>query len=148
MDILHKQLETGEFCHPVIISRIGDESQYDTEFTEWIRSNYPHFHPFLKPFYPLRNDTWIEATKNNDGREGSICLQWQVIHVASTGEIQFCCMDAKNERAWGSIRDSGLLDIYNQPQWYTLRHNGTTREAVSPCNKCVYWPGRWRIQTA
>ena len=137
MSILHEKASSGEFRHPVYISRVQDESEYDTVFTNWVEVNYAAFRYWLKKF-----GNWLGAVPNLPHRTikkgESKCPQWYFMHIASTGVVQHCCMDGDVEYPWGNVKTMKLLDIFNQAEWLALRRGQRSRFEIHPCNKCTY----------
>ena len=136
MNILHGKAVSGEFRHPVYISRVQDESGYDTAFAEWVGVNYPAFQGWLK-----RPGDWPRSAPNLSHRPHEVrskCPQWYSMHIASTGAVQLCCMDSDAQYSWGNVKFTNMLDMFNQDEWLALRRGQSTRLDVHPCNKCTY----------
>lgn len=136
LDALHGAIQTKRFPKIAHLSRVIDGSKDDTAFTEWVRSTYPHFQPWLK-----RPGDWLGTVVVPNHKHESTtpkCPQWPYLHIASTGAVMHCCMDAHARYPWGNIQNMGLLDIYNQPAWARLRHEDITRLDVTPCKSCTY----------
>ena len=137
MSILHAKVISGQFRHPVDISRVQDGSEYDTAFAEWVGVNYPAFQGWLK-----RPGDWLGLMPNLSPKSHEVrskCPQWHIIHIASTGAVRLCCMDADAQYPWGNAKTMNLLDIFNQDEWSALRRGQRSRLEVHPCNKCTYY---------
>ena len=137
MSILHAKVISGQFRHPVHISRVQDGSEYDTAFAEWVGVNYPAFQGWLK-----RPGDWLGLMPNLSPKSHEVrskCPQWHIIHIASTGAVRLCCMDADAQYPWGNAKTMNLLDIFNQDEWSALRRGQRSRLEVHPCNKCTYY---------
>jgi len=136
LDMLHEKVQAAEFPYPVHVSRVEDGSEQDASFARFVRSRYPAFQCWLKS-----SGDWLGAVSNVShkprGAKGK-CGQWYMLHIASTGIVQYCCMDGDCQFPRGYAKTMNLLDIYNQPDWLDLRHGDTTRFDVYPCNRCTY----------
>ena len=134
---LHNYAQEGQWYHPVFLSRVEDGSTDDARFVSFVKAHYPLFKPILKSAAD-----WLGSVANIPHKyhstPSSKCVQWDNMHIASTGDIRFCCMDADVKYPWGSISEKPLLSIYNQVNWRKLRHDGATRFDMEPCKRCTY----------
>ena len=138
MSILHEKVASGEFQHPVYISRLQDESEYDTVFTNWVEVNYPAFRYWLK-----RSGDWPDLVPNSSYRSHEArnkCPQSHIMHIASTGVVPLCCMDSDAQYSWGNVKFTSLVDIFSQDEWIALRRGQRSQFEVHLCNECTYSP--------
>ena len=137
LNTLHKYIQEGQWYHPVLLSRVGDGGIDDVKFISFVQANYPLFKPILK-----NSSDWLGIVDNMPhkchGTANSKCGQWNYLHIASTGDIRFCCMDADAKYPWGNVLEKSIINIYNQVDWLKLRHDGATRFGIEPCKRCTY----------
>ena len=137
INILHAKTLSGEFTHPVHISRVQDRSEADSFFTRWVEKNYPAFKPWLK-----KAGDWLGAIPRfrcENGNAMNRCHQWKTMHIASNGIVQHCCMDALIQFPWGDVKHKNLIEIYNQKEWHALREGEKNRFEIQPCSRCTYY---------
>ena len=137
MTLLHERTVSGKFRYPVRISRLQDGGEYDLVFANWVEANYPAFQ-----YWPKKFGDWLGSVPNLSHRSHEVkdkCPQWYFMHIASTGAVQRCCMDADAQYPWGNVQTMNLLDIFNQDEWLALRRGQRSRFEIHPCNRCTYY---------
>ncbi len=137
VDLLHEILSTEKTTFPVRISRVGDGSEADRGFAEWVWQRFPYFGPAVT----TRGDwmgyieTDVVAPVPDVG-----CSQWYQLHILADGREAFCCIDAEGTFATGNANTTNVIDIYNAPESLKLRDPSLSRCAVEKCDKCVITP--------
>jgi len=92
LDMLKKKVKGKAFAHPVYISRVKDETEYDIIFERWANKNYPEFTCWMK-----KSGDWLNSVPKwpaNNHPVSKFCGQWSNFSITSTGDVSFCCMDA------------------------------------------------------
>lgn len=128
LDVLH---ETADFPHPVVISRVG----MDPDFQKYVNWRWPKFQVAI-----IKRDAWIDFT-NPDNLEvpDAPCGRWWEVNISATGVAAMCCMDGLAKHGFGDVNKSTLREIYNHPTLKSWRDGMVSRKTVGhPCNGCSY----------
>ena len=131
--------ENGLCKKPVVLSRVGDNSDGDALYAGACASLFPEFEEG-KDFVAIakpRTD-WLGRvnTARDETPYGLPCGAWFDITIFCDGIVPHCCMDAHGDYAIGDVREQSVLEIYNSPGFRTLREHHSAREGVEPCNRC------------
>lgn len=128
------------FSFPVIISRVAlpsndvNEARAKFEFELLVHSRWPRFQPFH-----IKRDGWLGyADPGHDRVPLTPCARWEELSIMADGNVALCCMDGTGEYKVGSIHESDLLTIYNQPKLLGMRMGAIARKEFEPCNRCTY----------
>jgi radical SAM protein with 4Fe4S-binding SPASM domain len=136
LDMIHQARLAGWFPVKVVLSRVGDNTEADAAFPQWVNTHYPLFQTSV-----VQRGGWLGQVENllhlppvpDVG-----CLRWFELSVTATGKVAHCCMDGKCEWPVGDITETHALEIYNHPEYRKLRESTVTRLDASPCNKCTF----------
>lgn len=135
LNLIHRKKAEGSFTVRVVLSRVGDGSSADREFSEWVKANFPLFESsiFARGEWLGQIDSASSASPPNIG-----CIRWFDLSITATGIVAHCCMDGKAEHPIGDVSKSHLLEIYNHPEYRKLRESALSRLEVDPCRKCNF----------
>lgn len=135
LNLIHRKKAEGSFTIRVVLSRVGDGSNVDREFSEWVRINFPLFEAsiFARGEWLGQIDSAASASPPNIG-----CIRWFDLSITATGIVAHCCMDGKAEHPIGDASKSHLLEIYNHPEYRKLREAALSRLDVDPCRTCNF----------
>lgn len=136
LDMIHRAKADGRLKTRIVLSRVGDGSSVDADFTDWVRLNYPLFGVFLSPRGDWLGQSAAGVAGINTPDVG--CIRWFDLSIMATGEVAHCCMDGKGEFKIGDARRSHVLEIYNQPEYRQLREHLTSRLDTDPCRRCSF----------
>lgn len=135
LNMLHNAKVNGELPFKIVLSRVGDGTEHDIQFTHWVQQQFPMFLSSV-----FQRGGWLGQVEGltltdipNVG-----CIRWFDLSITSTGEVAHCCMDGKSEWPIGNVRDTHLLEIYNHESYKRLRAETLSRLDVEPCNKCTF----------
>jgi len=135
LDLLHKKKMQG-FPHPVIISKVVDDTFADGQFYEFVNDRYPEFVVHL-----IKREAWIDF-HDHDAIEKEVpattCGRWYEINIMSTGVVALCCMDGGGEYPIGDVSKDHVLEVFNSPGYRRMRAGAFNRQAYDPCNRCTY----------
>jgi radical SAM protein with 4Fe4S-binding SPASM domain len=133
--LIHKKKADGLLHTRVVLSRVGDGSVYDAEFIRWVKIHYPLFEVSIFP-----RGAWLGqvSTINPLPSPDIGCSRWFDISITATGVVAHCCMDGNAEFPLGDVRQTHLLEIYNQPSYRRLRASVNSRLDVEPCLSCNF----------
>lgn len=134
--LLHDQLSSGAFGHPVIINRVMDGTDTDTEFVKWGRQTFPGFQTTLS----TRKD-WngqVDERTTFESAPNLPCRRWFDLSIMATGLTTMCCMDGTGEWAIGDAKTHHLLEIYNAPAYKAVRAGATSRHEIEACRNCTH----------
>lgn len=131
LDLLHG----AEMPFPVFASRVGDNSERDGQFIDWVTTHYPRFVPVVSPrsdWLGLKPDEAAEQVTPDVG-----CTQWFKLHFLADGREAFCCIDAEGKWGSGDVNTSHALEIYNTPERRALRLQQVSRlKGGALCASC------------
>lgn len=139
IDELHRQYLAGEFRQSVVISRVtdsmdGKRTMKDYHFENAVRNGWSGFKPFI-----IKRDGWLGHVSPSDPQiPQAPCARWFELSIMADGRAALCCMDGKGDFTTGSVLDSTLLEIYNQPTLRQWRMKKNSREGIEPCARCTY----------
>jgi hypothetical protein len=125
---------------PIVLSRIMSLDEGDERFRRECPALFPEFEPGVDFIVGLKNRaTWLGQIDGSNSQVPSLlpCMQWLNITVQCDGTVPHCCMDAAGRFAFGNVKERSLLEIYNSPEYRTLRESVIGRGAVHPCNTCA-----------
>jgi Radical SAM superfamily/Iron-sulfur cluster-binding domain len=135
LDELHQRKRKREVPHEVVLSRVvQDDVESNTRFVDECVKRWPLFEPFL-----IKRDGWlgyVEPSSKLPPRSG--CGRWFELSILATGRVALCCMDGTGQYDLGSVQESKLLTIYNQPALLNRREFQVTRAGIDPCERCTY----------
>lgn len=127
------------FEGPLVLSRVASLTAADDHYVEECARLFSKFSPG-KDFV-----AWVKNRANWLGESGKDqsqipkqmpCNAWFDINIFCDGLVPHCCMDATGEYAIGNVKNSSILEIYNNPKFSFMRTLLTAREGVHPCNEC------------
>ncbi|NNE38262.1 MAG: radical SAM/SPASM domain-containing protein, partial [Gammaproteobacteria bacterium] len=135
LNMIHDAKKSGQLPFKVILSRVKDETNTDKEFCHWVAKEFPLFKHAL-----FQRGGWIGQVDTDISVDvpDIPCVRWFDISITSTGIVAHCCMDGNAEWPIGDIKNNSVLEIYNQPNYKSLRQNTLSRKQVSPCNSCTF----------
>jgi hypothetical protein len=137
LDLLHRILTERQTEFLVRVSRVGDGTQADADYAQWVLDRFPGFMPMVGS----RGD-WMGSVET----EVTVpvpdvgCGQWFQLHILADGRQAFCCIDAEGAFATGDATKTHVLEIYRNAEWNELRQPGLSRCAVGKCDVCVITP--------
>ncbi|OFX11357.1 MAG: hypothetical protein A2516_05650 [Alphaproteobacteria bacterium RIFOXYD12_FULL_60_8] len=133
----HRERPFMEF--PIALSRVMDDSPRDTQFVEECRTLFAGFeeHKDYTLIVKRRSDWMGQAGDHHSAIPYSLpCKAWFDLTIMCTGQVPFCCMDAKGQFPLGDVTTSSVLEVYNVPALRNLRESQVRRENITPCNRC------------
>lgn len=134
LDRLHAAVVSGDFPHPVIVSRVRSRSDADDAFVAFVSERYPRFSLSLLP-----HAGWAGQIEGGENRPAppSACARWFELSIMADGKVALCCMDGEGRHVIGDVREESALAIYNHPDYRRLRERTPTRlDAGAPCSTC------------
>lgn len=137
LDLIHRMKSAGALKFPVYLSRVGDGSEADAEFLEWVKKTYPS----LSGLVTVRGD-WMGAVATATGPVPDIgCRQWFQLHFLSNGKSAFCCVDSDGRHGVGHAKTQHVIhEVYNDPTARNLRLKILSRLDVAACQNCAMLP--------
>lgn len=118
----------------IVLARVGDGSDVDEAFCDWVRARYPRFRPNVTP----RGD-WLGQVDTPIGEVPTAgCVRWFDLSITATGVVAHCCMDGQARWPIGDVREQSVLEIYNSPGFRSLRESAWTRQEREPCSGCTF----------
>ncbi len=135
LEMIHDAFMEGDVYFPVVLSRVGDGSPADHEFTQWVSINYPLFQASVFP-----RMEWMGQVQGLNVNEvpNMGCERWFELSITATGEVAHCCADGQAQYTIGNANDQNVLEIYNSPEYRRLRESTVSRLSVEPCNRCTF----------
>jgi len=134
LNSLHEMKRTGQFEFPVVLSRVGDGTEDDSRFVDWVNKRYPGFESDVITRSDFMGSVRLDRPANEVPDLG--CSQWFKLRILANGKVAFCCLDAEGKLAYGDARTEHLLEIYNRAARRLLRVGGLSRRAVKACFRC------------
>jgi hypothetical protein len=133
---LHQQKANGGFSARVVVSRVGDGSPSDAEFSEWVRETFPLFEAFIS-----QRGEWMGQIDGPDRFTPFDvgCNRWFEISITATGKVALCCMDGQAHHPIGDVTQNTVLEIYNSEPYRMLRENIDSRRFVDVCKSCSFF---------
>lgn len=134
LDTLHKATESGAFSHMVVLSRVTDGTENDSEFIRYCRDRWPAFSPTL-----IKRDGWLGYVDPSSPEiPATPCVRWFELSILATGIVSLCCMSSDEKFSIGNIHENTLLEIYNGHLWRDRRERMLSRKDIYPCSTCTY----------
>ena len=134
LETIHQWKKDDRFTPPVVLSRVGDGTSADEDFITWVQENYPLFN-----FNVTRRGDWLGQVETNAFPVPDVgCMRWFDIVITATGDVSHCVMDGKTEYPLGNVRDQHVLEVYNAPQYRSLREKASSRLGKTPCGQCGF----------
>jgi MoaA/NifB/PqqE/SkfB family radical SAM enzyme len=134
LELLHRARAEGRLPCRIILSRVGDGTQLDGEFSAWVRSTFPLFETSIFP-----RGGWLgQAGMTQEPVPPVGCSRWFELSITSTGQVAHCCMDGTAEYPIGDVTNQHALEIYNAPNYRRLREICLTRQEIAPCRNCGF----------
>jgi len=137
LDMLHRYRMSGKFPLSVILSRVGDGTQMDMEFTHWANRHYPGFETYIFPRMGWLGEAEVNLT-NAPAVPNAPCIRWFELSITATGKVAHCYADGQAKYPIGDVSKQHVLEIYNSPQYRSLRERTVSRKHVEPCNQCNF----------
>ena len=120
----------------ITISRVAQDAQSDAAFIDAFHKTFERFADMAAPLVIARGE-WIDFIPSATPlRQAQPCMRWLDVNLCCTGIAAFCCMDAHAAYPLGDVRESSVLDIYNQPRWRDLRIQQPHKSEIMPCKYC------------
>jgi hypothetical protein len=138
LELIHAMKSSGALPFNVYLTRVGDGSEADGEFFEWVKGKYPG----LSGLVTVRGD-WMGAVPGKlVGLVPSAgCRQWFQLHFLSNGKTAFCCIDSDGRHGTGDVSTQhAIREIYNDPEKRALRLEVPSRLGVRECRTCPMLP--------
>lgn len=130
--------KNNKFIDKIILSRVGDGTDKDTEFINDVNSVFSQYKNQIEILVVTPGE-WINFIKSKEKKlQDNPCLRWFEISITCTGKVSFCCMDGKCEYSIGDVHTQSILEIYNSKTYREYRLNGYQRKFIVPCNMCSY----------
>jgi hypothetical protein len=124
---------------PVVLSRVAAHTRADDDYEEQCRGLFAEFEEGVDYVVHLKNRTnWLGATEDKQSPipYSLPCGAWFDINIMCTGVVPLCCIDSKGEHIIGDVTRNTVLDVYNNPDFKSLRQNEVSRESTDPCGNC------------
>ena len=120
----------------ITISRVSQDAKTDKQFMKAFNKTFHDFAGIVQPLL-IPMGEWINFLPSKaPQKQNQPCLRWRDINWCCTGIAAFCCMDGLAAYPLGNVRDSTVLEIYNQPRYRQLRANQPNKSEVTPCRFC------------
>lgn len=135
LNLLHQRVEMG-YAHPVVISRVCDNTIEDTHFKTFVNNNYPLFGVFL-----IGRSDWAGQVAIDSQKEvpSIACSRWYELSIMASGKVALCCMDGEGKHVVGDVNEQSVLEIYNSHNYKKMRQFSFSRlAAAAPCDTCIY----------
>lgn len=133
--MIHQYKSNGEIPFDIVLSRVGDNTKADNDFSDWVKNTYPFFRCEI-----FQRGGWIGQV--DIGPEFQVpdvgCIRWFDISITATGTVAHCCMDGNAEWPIGDVNSESVLEIYNKPAYKKLREKTVSRKHAVPCNQCSF----------
>lgn len=129
---LHARHAAGDFAYYTMVGRVGDGTVADIEFVEWVKREFPRFHPVVTPRFDWMGFTHSLAT----GVLGQKCAQWFELHFLADGKEALCCIDSTGEYGRGDANVEDAYDIYMHPTRQAMR-SAKQRRDIAACRTCT-----------
>lgn len=136
LQMIHKAKAEGWLPLRVVLSRVGDGSNADLEFSRWVEKNFPLFSTSIFPRGEWIGQVRSSSTALSPPMVG--CVRWYDVSITATGVVAHCCMDGAAAYPIGDVRNEHVLDIYNKPDFRRLREATTLRQGLEPCHGCSF----------
>lgn len=134
LDLLHDWKKHGRLPFRVVLSRVGDGTSIDREFPMWVKQHYPSFESNV-----FERGGWLGQADVDVGEVPNIgCVRWFDISITATGKVAHCCMDGDAKWPIGDVTEQHVLEVYNSPDYRSLRERTVSRLHVEPCNTCTF----------
>ena len=135
LDMIHQYKASREIPFDIVLSRVGDKTEADNDFSGWVKTTYPYFRCEI-----FQRGGWIgQVDIGSDFKVPDIgCIRWFDISITATGVVAHCCMDGKAEWPIGDVNTESVLEIYNKPAYKKLRESTISRKDAVPCNQCSF----------
>lgn len=131
---IHRAVAEGRLSTMVVLSRVGDRTEHDQRFVEWVRREYPLFYTSVFP-----RGEWLGQVAGRGAPAPDVgCVRWFELSITATGVVAHCCMDGKAEFPLGDVNHEHVLEIYNKPEYRRLREATDSRLDVEPCRSCGF----------
>jgi hypothetical protein len=115
-----------------MVGRVGDGTEADAEFVEWVKREFPLFQPILSPRFD-----WMGYTQGFQASMlGQKCSQWFQLHILADGKEALCCIDATGKYGRGDVAVESAYDIYMHPVRQEMRRAKRRRD-VAVCTTCA-----------
>lgn len=132
---LHECKSSGGFRPAVVLSRVGDGSAADAEFSAWAQRTFPAFEHSV-----IARGSWLGQVDTNLPDVPDVgCIRWFELSITATGKVAHCCMDGQAQFPVGDAATENVLAIYNAPHYRRLRESALTRAAFDPCRGCTFF---------
>ncbi|MBC7541449.1 MAG: tetratricopeptide repeat protein [Candidatus Sericytochromatia bacterium] len=132
--LVHRKFTSGELAVPIILSRVGDGTDADDAFCQWVTKTFPGFQASV-----FQRGAWlgqVDVVVPDVPAVG--CVRWFELSITATGIVAHCCMDGQAKWPIGDVSQQHVLEIYNAPEYRGLREKTLTRLDASPCNECTF----------
>jgi hypothetical protein len=134
LDMIHRKVAAREIAFPIVLSRVGDKTQSDADFAQWVQRCYPLFRANVFP-----RGGWLGQVDLLLGPVPvTACHRWFELSITSSGVVAHCCMDGQAKWPIGDASRQHVLEIYNAPEYRRLREGMMTRLDAEPCNTCTF----------
>ncbi|MBX2861046.1 MAG: SPASM domain-containing protein [Vampirovibrio sp.] len=135
LTMIHEAMVQGKLPFRVVLSRVGDGTVEDQNFTQWVKDSFPLFssHVFQRGGWIGQVDVDLYAPVPNVG-----CARWFDLSITATGTVAHCCMDGQAKWPIGDVNTQHILEVYNHPEYRKLRESTLSRQQVEPCNTCTF----------
>jgi hypothetical protein len=135
LNLLHQRVQMG-YAHPVVISRVCDNTIEDNHFKTFVETNYPLFGVFLIG----RSDWAGQVIIDSDKEVPPIaCGRWYELSIMASGKVALCCMDGEGKHVVGDVNEQSVLDVYNSHDYKKMRQFSFSRlSTAAPCDTCIY----------
>ena len=133
LDNLHAKVSNG-YPHQVVLSRVSNQTDYDSDFVKFTKDRYPLFNSLL-----TKRSDWVGKVKedNLDEVPNLGCLRWFEISIMSNGQVSLCCMDGHGDHCIGDVKSQSVMEVYNSKEYKKMRRMANSRlAAASPCDTC------------
>lgn len=135
LDLLHDMTINGQFNHPVVISKVGQ----DINFQYYVHTRWPKFQINM-----IKKDGWLGFTEPGIKLvPATPCIRWFELSIMADGIVSTCCMHDGSDKTYniGDLNSQTMLEVYNSPHWRKPREyllNRRNLDSSYPCSRCSY----------
>lgn len=120
----------------IVLSRVAQDAQSDQRYARAFWEVFRDYADLVAPLTIPRQE-WIDFQPTEAPlHQDQPCPRWANINICCDGSVAFCCMDGRGAFPWGNVLESGVLAIYNQPEYRRLRIECPNKSQVTPCDRC------------
>ena len=137
--LLRANREKTFLSNPIILSRVASLTDADGHYVDECIKIFSDYSIGIDFEARVKNRAnWLGklASEQSVIPKEMPCNAWFDLNIFCTGVVPHCCMDANGQYSIGDVRDSSVLEIYNDIKFKFMREKLAAREETHPCNTC------------